>query len=101
MATQGYVTLVMQDVALAARHLPTIPDNGSSYLDGAAQTVNAAVDAPDTTPDQQSALLAFLLDIDRARKDDQAVENVAARLAKLTGTSGSPDTQVAGALSDA
>jgi TolA-binding protein len=101
-AVEGYINLVMSQPAAAARYRPTAPQPSSPYLDDAAKTISAAVDAAGITPQQQTALLSLLLDVDRARNDTSAVDTIATRLSKLVGDSGNPTAGVASlALADA
>ncbi|MGD0463975.1 MAG: hypothetical protein ABSB74_15940 [Tepidisphaeraceae bacterium] len=101
-AVEGYVSLVMNQPAAADRYRPTAPQPSSAYLDAAAKTISTAVDAADITPQQQTALLSLLLDVDRARNDTAAVDAIATRLGKLVGNSANPTANVASiALADA
>lgn len=82
-ALEGYVWLVINAPDQASNHQPAVPSPGNQYLDGAASTLNSAVEAPGIAPAQQSALLAMLLEVNRARKDMAAMDQVATRLIKL------------------
>jgi len=101
-AVEGYISLVMNQPAAAERYRPTAPQPSSPYLDDAARTISAAADAADITPQQQTALLSLLLDVDTARNDTAAVDAIATRLGKLVGNSGNPTASAASiALADA
>jgi TolA-binding protein len=100
-AAQGYAMLVLGNPALAAQHRPAVPQFGSQYLDAAAATVSAAVDTANITPEQQTALLAFLLEIQRARRDSAAIDAVASRLTGNPTSGGAASDLAATALADA
>lgn len=94
-AVEGYISLVMNQPAVAERYRPTAPQPSSAYLDDAARTLAAAADAADIMPQQQTALLSLLLDVDSARNDTAAVDAIATRLGKLVGNSGNPTASAA------
>jgi TolA-binding protein len=100
-AAEGYAMLVLSDPALAAQHRPAVPQFGSPFLDAAASTVSAAIDTANITPEQQTALLAFLLEIQRARKDSAAIDAVASRLSGNPTAGGAASDLAAAALADA
>ncbi len=101
-AVEGYITLVMSDPTAAAQYRPAVPHPPSQYLDPAAATLSAAVDAAGITPPQQTSLLTLLLETDRARGDTTSVDAIATRLGKLVGNSGNATANVASvALADA
>jgi TolA-binding protein len=101
-AVEGYVNLVLNQPAAALQYRPTVPQPGSGYLDGAAKAISDAADTANISPQQQTALLSLLLEVDRARNDTSAIDSVATRLAKITGNSGSPNAALASvALADA
>ncbi|HEY1922904.1 MAG TPA: hypothetical protein VGG44_09055, partial [Tepidisphaeraceae bacterium] len=101
-AVVGYIYLVMNQPAVAAQYRPAAPSSTSQYLDDAAKSLSAALDATDITQPQQTVLLSLLLDVDRARNDTAAIDAVATRLNKLVGNSTNPTAGVASAaLADA
>jgi TolA-binding protein len=100
-AAEGYTMLVLSGAASAAQHRPAIPQFGSQYLDAAANTVSNAIDSGNATPQQQTTLLAFLLEIQRARRDASAIDAVASRLAGNPTSGGGSSDVAAAALADA
>ncbi len=102
LAVQGFIYLVLnQPTAAAAIHL-TIPAADSPYLDGAAKSLSDASNTSGISPQQQAALLALLLDVDRTRKDTAGIDDAASRLTKIAGGVGGPTADAASlALADA
>ncbi|HEX4053696.1 MAG TPA: hypothetical protein VHX86_05485 [Tepidisphaeraceae bacterium] len=102
-AVEGYISLVLNQPTIAGQYRPTVPQPGSPYLDGAAAALSAAAaDTSGQTPQQQSALLSLLLEVDRARNDTAAIDAVATRLSKVVGNSDNPTANLASvALADA
>ncbi len=101
-AVEGYVSLVLNQPAIAAQYRPAVPQSGSPYLDGAAAALAAAVETPGLTTQQLATLLSLLLEVDRVRDDIPAIDSVATRLAKVVGDSGNPTANFASlALADA
>jgi TolA-binding protein len=102
LAVQGYIYLVLnQPTAAAGIHL-TVPAADSPYLDGAAKSLSDASNASGISPQQQAALLALLLEVDRTRKDTAGIDDVASRLTKIAGGAGNPTADLASlALADA
>lgn len=100
-AAEGYTMLVLGDEKSAAQHRPAVPQFGSPYLDAAANTVSSALDGANITPAQQTTLLAFLLEIQRARRDTTAIDAVASRLTGSPATGGATSDLAAAALADA
>jgi len=100
-AAEGYTMLVLNDAKAAAQHRPAVPQFGSPYLDAAASTVSSALDAGSITPEQQTTLLAFLLEIQRARRDTAAIDSVASRLTGSPASGGATSDLAAAALADA
>src|SRR5580658_7908321 len=69
LAVQGFIYLILnQPTAAAGIHL-TVPAADSPYLDGAAKSLSDASNSSGISPQQQTALLTLLLDVDRTRKD--------------------------------
>jgi TolA-binding protein len=97
-AEKAYIALVQQQPVIAGKYRPKVPAAGSTYLDQAATDVGSAADAPGITTAQQQALLAFLLEIDRARGDLADVNTIGQ---KLTTTGDANDALTNAALADA
>jgi len=95
LAVQGYIYLVMNQPAAAAGIHLTVPPADSSYLDGAAKSLSDASSTSGISPQQQAALLALLLDVDRARKDTAGIDDTASRLTKIAGDAGGPTADLA------
>jgi tetratricopeptide (TPR) repeat protein len=101
-AMDGFIWLVMNEPAQAAQYLPTTPQAGSSYLDGAAGALESAVETPGIAPQQQAALVALQLNVDRARNDSNAIVRDVGRLQKLSTETGAATSNLASlALADA
>ncbi len=94
-AVTAYVQLVLRNPAQASKYKPALPTGESGYVNQAADDVRKALGEPKLTDSQRQQLLLFLLDIQRARKDDAGVEQVAGELAKLAASA--PDTGPAAA----
>jgi TolA-binding protein len=100
-AVAGFINLVLHDPADAAKSRPTVPQPGSSLLDGAATALGSAADTTGIKPEQQRALLALLLEVDRARQNPQASEEIGKRLAAMPAPTGDPYADlIAAALAD-
>lgn len=78
-AVAAYIARVMNENPSSVPR-PQLPDERSSYLDTAAADVNAALSNPKINDEQRVALLSFLVDLQRARKDTRAGDLVAQRL---------------------
>jgi TolA-binding protein len=71
-AASGYITFVQLDPARAVNFKPAMPDERSTYLVTAMAEVNKALTAPNLAPAQKQGLLSFLLELQRAKKDQKA-----------------------------
>jgi tetratricopeptide (TPR) repeat protein len=101
-AVSGYIDLVLHDPANASKIRPNIPQFGNPGLDGAARALEIAADAAGIQPQQQTALLSLLLDVQRARRDNNAMTAVAQRLSGNPSKTGDPISDLASAaLADA
>ncbi|MBC8109257.1 MAG: hypothetical protein H7Z14_21910 [Anaerolineae bacterium] len=78
-AVAAYIARVMSENPSAVPR-PHLPDERSSYLDTASADVNSALSNPKINDEQRVALLSFLVDVQRARKDTRAADLVAQRL---------------------
>jgi TolA-binding protein len=78
-AVAAYISRVMSEPPANVPR-PQLPDAQSSYLDTAAADVNTALQNPKLNDEQRVALLSFLVDLQRARKDTRAADVVAQRL---------------------
>lgn len=78
-AVAAYIARVMSENPNAVPR-PQLPDERSTYLDTASTDVNAALSNPKLNDEQRVALLSFLVDLQRARKDTRAADMVAQRL---------------------
>src|SRR4051812_15681930 len=80
----AYVGLVLKDPAAAQQARPQIPATGRPpQLDAAVGAVNAAMGAAGATDEQRIALLTFLVDLHRARKDAAAEQQASVKLDEL------------------
>jgi TolA-binding protein len=68
-AATAYIAMLVRDPETAAKYKPQLPDAGSTYIDGAISEANAALNTKDITDRQKLALLGFILDLQRVRKD--------------------------------
>jgi tetratricopeptide (TPR) repeat protein len=101
-AVQGYVWLLQNNSPDAAKQVPTVPAAGSSTLDAAATTLQAAADSPSLSPAQQIPLLTLLLNTERARGETKAVEEIAGRLGGMVTNPNDPNAHlIAAALAEA
>lgn len=96
-AVEAYILIIQSDPAEAAKYRPSVPGPGSDALDPAAASLQSAADAPGLMPEQEQALLALLLEVQRARHDEQAVDAVASRLARSGLNPSNPLASVASA----
>jgi TolA-binding protein len=82
-AATAYVAVLMKDPASAASLRPAMPAERSTYLDTAANEVTTALGTKGINDQQRQALLTFLMDLHRARKDKAAEEKAAAQLDEI------------------
>jgi TolA-binding protein len=82
-AATAYIALVTRDPANAAVQRPLLPAERSTFLDGAANEVNAALGTANLTDDQRVGLLGFLVDIQRSRGDKAAEDQAADKLDEI------------------
>jgi TolA-binding protein len=80
-AATAYVALVTKDPAANVTR-PTIPEQKSAQLDTAVAQVNAALQKK-LSDQQQTALLGFLVDLQRARGDNAAEKQAAEKLDEI------------------
>lgn len=86
-AVTAYSALVRIDPANASASKPVIPNGPPAVLDSAARDIRTQ--ANDTTiPQQKAALLSFLLELHRARKNDADVAATLDELIKIPGAAG-------------
>ena len=81
-AVAAYVTRVQFD-APASLKRPELPDGRSTYLDTAAKDVDAALGNAKLSDEQRVALLSFLVDLHRARRDAKSADQSAEKLDEL------------------
>jgi TolA-binding protein len=62
---------------------PALPSEQSTYLNTAAKDVMTAIGNPKLTDPQRIALLSFLVDLQRARRDTKAADDASNRLDEL------------------
>lgn len=79
----GFIALVKLDPAAAATARPTPPEGPSKLLDDVVKEVTTAL--RDSNDQQKAALLSFILDLHRARKDEAAQAATLEELSKLSG----------------
>jgi tetratricopeptide (TPR) repeat protein len=82
-AVTAYVAILLKDPAAAAALKPALPTERSTYLDTAVTDVTTALGTKGINDAQRQALLTFLMDLHRARKDKTAEEKVAEQLDEL------------------
>ena len=100
-ATTAYITLLLKDpTAAAARFKPALPDAKSTYLDTAVAEVNKALQTQKITDPQKQALLTFLVELHRARKDAKAAGDAVEQLLKIPGASAASDPETKRAVAD-
>lgn len=79
-AVAAYIAVILKDPTAAAASKPAMPPAGSSYLDTAAQQIDAALAGPKLSDAQRTALLTFLIEIHGQRKDESAANAAAEKL---------------------
>lgn len=82
LAVQDYIDRVLNPPSAAKAIRPTVPSTDSPYLDAAAKSLLDASNKPGISPQQKTALLSLLLEVDRMRKDTSGIDEVAALLNK-------------------
>ena len=82
-AATAYVAVLLKDPMAAAALKPAMPAERSTYLDTAANDVTTALGTKGINDQQRQALLTFLMDLHRARKDKAAEEKAAAQLDEI------------------
>jgi TolA-binding protein len=96
-AVKGYIALVKTDPARASALKPAPPDARSTYLTTALSDVTTSLADPQLPAAQRQALLSFQLELERAKKDDQAIADTMEKLLK-TGATTANDPNAAAAL---
>jgi tetratricopeptide (TPR) repeat protein len=100
-ASTAYITLLLKDpTAAVARFKPALPDAKSTYLDTAVAEVNKALQTSKITDPQKQALLTFLVELHRARKDAKAADEAVEQLLKIPGASAASDPDTKRAVAD-
>src|SRR5205814_6009424 len=89
-AAKAYVALLVRDPAGAIKLKPAMPNEKSAYLATAIADVNTTLADPKLTPAQKQAVLAYLAELQRAKKDPKAAETLeqALRSAPAAGGAG-------------
>jgi TolA-binding protein len=99
-AAAAYVQMLLRQPELAATMKPAMPDAKSTFLTSAVSDVNAALNDPKLTPEQRQALLQYLIELHRARGDQQAALAAYQQLSRIPGVDES-DPAVRQVLADA
>jgi TolA-binding protein len=100
-ASAAYVQMLLRQPELAATTTkPAMPDAKSTFLTSAVSDVNAALNDPKLTPEQRQALLQYLIELHRARGDQQAALAAYQQLSRIPGVDES-DPAVRQVLADA
>ncbi len=86
-AVTAYVAFIRIDPANASASKPNIPEGPPAVLDAAARDVRTQANET-TNPQQKAALLSFLLELHRARKNDPDVATTLDELLKIPGAAG-------------
>ncbi len=81
-AVTAYLAIVQKDPAAAVKMKPAITDPNSPALDSAVVNINKALESPKLSDAQRGALLSFLLEIYRAKKDTANVNQTLGQLVK-------------------
>jgi TolA-binding protein len=76
-AATAYIAMLLRDPDSAAKYKPQMPQAGSSYIDSAINEANAALGTRDINDKQKLALLGFMLDLFKAKKDRTGEDKVA------------------------
>src|SRR5450432_1934696 len=84
-AATAYIITLLRDPVLAAKIKPAMPNSKSAFLDSAVQSVNDALKNQKLTVDQRRSLFGFMIDLQQARKDQNAEDAAYDQLAKLPG----------------
>lgn len=87
-AATGYIAAVAMSANPASIAKPALPARGSSYLATAIKQVNAALADASLKPAARQALAAFLLDLQRASGDQQAVNATAEQMLQSSAAAG-------------
>jgi tetratricopeptide (TPR) repeat protein len=82
-AVTAYVAMLLKDPAAAAALKPAMPGERSTYLDTAVNDVTTALGTKGINDLQRQALLTFLMDLHRARRDKAGEEKAAAQLDEI------------------
>lgn len=83
-AVTGYVVMLQNDPASAAARKPPLPDAKSAYIDSAVKEVEKAL-TQKLNDAQRRALLSYLLELQRVKGDNKAIEQTLAQLTQLSG----------------
>lgn len=82
-AVAGYIDLVRKDPHEAAALKPPLPEAKSKYLEVAVRQLTDALKEPELNDAQRQPLLLLLLEIQRLRKNDAAISEIADQLGKI------------------
>ncbi len=93
----AFIAMMQRDSATAIKNKPEVPQEKSAFLDTAATDVQRVVNEVKLSEEAKQSLLAFLLEINRARGDQKAVGETVEQLAKLDGSSTSSGGGAGGA----
>lgn len=93
-AVAGYIGLVKKDTQEAAAYRPPLPEAKSKYLETAAGLLTDALKEPGLSDAQRQPLLLLLLEIQRLRKNDAAIAQIAEQLGKIESAGTGQETDV-------
>jgi TolA-binding protein len=82
-AATAYIAMLLRDPDTAAKFRPQMPDAGSTYIDGAITDATAALSSKDITDRQKLAMLNFLLDLYRTKKDRAGEDRILQQLDEI------------------
>ena len=82
-AVTAFVALAQKDPATATKSRPLVTDAAARYFDPAITEVNKALDSTKLSDPQRGVLLSFLLEIYRAKKDTNGVNQTLQQLVKI------------------
>lgn len=101
-AVAGYIALVKKDPQAATAYKPPLPEAKSAYLMLAVEELAQALKEPSLNAAQRQPLLLLLLEIQRLRKDEKAIVDIAGQLGEMesTGTADGGDGGAGQAAAD-
>jgi TolA-binding protein len=82
-AATAYVAMLVRDPDSAAKYKPQMPQAGSTYIDGAIAEANSALGTRDINDKQKLALLGFMLDLYKAKKDRAGEDKVGQQIDEI------------------